>query len=42
MKRLVVVVAMLALVIGCLPVGARAADLNVAGKSALLKSGILN
>ena len=36
MKRLVVVVATLALLIGFLPVGARAVDLNVAGKSALL------
>ena len=36
MKRMVIVIAALALVLGCLPVGARAADLNVAGKSALL------
>ena len=36
MKRMVIVIAALALVFGCLPVGARAADLNVAGKSALL------
>ena len=36
MKRMVIVIAALALVLGCLPVGARAVDLNVAGKSALL------
>ena len=36
MKRLVVVIAALALVFTMLPVGARAADLDVAGKSAFL------
>ena len=36
MKRIVWVIAVVALIVGCLPVGAQAAELDVAGKSAVL------